>query len=220
LHRPDHYPSLFVPLLGGLLVALLAWGFIEISDEVLDGDTHQFDLMLLHAAQGLRATHSGLTVVMRDFSGLGSAAVLTLFTSMTVGYLLLTSKRLMALLVAAAVISGALGIRWLKLGFGRARPDPEFAELVAPGLSFPSGHAGLSAIVFLTLGALLASTRIQAIERVYILGTAALMTVLVGISRIALGVHWATDVLAGWAFGAGWALGWVLLARWLSRPRR
>ena len=220
LARPDHFPSLVVPLLGGLAVALLAWGFIELSDEVLDGDTRQFDLMLLRAAEALRATYSGLTVVMRDFSGLGSAAVLTLFTSVTVGYLLLTSKRLMALLVAAAVISGALGIRWLKLGFGRARPASEFAELVAPSLSFPSGHAGISAIVFLTLGALLASTRIQALERAYILSTAALMTVLVGVSRIALGVHWATDVLAGWAFGAAWALVWLLLARRLTSPPR
>jgi undecaprenyl-diphosphatase len=89
---------------------------------------------------------------------------------------------------------------------------------VAPGLSFPSGHAGISAIVFLTLGALLASTRSRAVERSYILGTATLMTVLVGLSRIALGVHWATDVLAGWAFGAVWALIWLMLARRLSGP--
>jgi undecaprenyl-diphosphatase len=200
-------------LLGGLLLALLGWGFIEISGEMLEGDTRPFDLMLLRAAQALRTTQPWLTSVMRDFSGLGSAAVMTLFTSVTVGYLLLTSKRAMALLVAAAVVTGALCIRWLKLGFDRARPGVEFADLVAPSLSFPSGHAGVSAIVFLTLGALLASTRIRSVERSYILCTAALMTLLVGISRIALGVHWAADVLAGWAFGAAWALLWLLLAR-------
>lgn len=208
--------SLHLPLLGGLLLALLGWGFIEISGEMLEGDTHAVDLKFLRAAQSLRATQPWLTGVMRDFSSLGSAAVMTLFTSVTVGYLLLTSKRAMALLVAAAVITGALGIAWLKLGFGRARPSAEFAELIASGLSFPSGHAGVSAIVFLTLGALLASTRIQAIERTYILGSAALMSLLVGMSRIALGVHWATDVLAGWAFGAAWALVWLLLVRRLT----
>jgi undecaprenyl-diphosphatase len=218
LARPDHSPALHWPLLGGLAAALLAWGFIEIGGEVLEGETRRFDLMILRAAQSLRASNAWVAVVMRDFSGLGSAAVMTLFTSVTVGYLLLTSKRAMALLLAAAVITGSLSIRWLKLGFGRARPAAEFAELVAPGLSFPSGHAGISAIVFLTLGALLASTRSRAVERSYILGTATLMTVLVGLSRIALGVHWATDVLAGWAFGAVWALIWLMLARRLSRP--
>lgn len=205
-------------MLGGLVLALLALVFIEISGEMLDSDTRHFDVMLLRAAQSLRTAQPWLTGVMRDFSGLGSAAVMTLFTSVTVGYLLLTSKRAMAFLVAAAGITGALGISWLKLGFGRARPDAQFAELVASGLSFPSGHAGISAIVFLTLGALLASTRIQAVERTYILCTAALMTVLVGLSRIALGVHWATDVLAGWAFGAAWALAWLMLARRVKTP--
>jgi undecaprenyl-diphosphatase len=135
----------------------------------------------------------------------------------TVGYLALVSARATALLVAAAVITGSVGVSWLKAGFGRVRPAADFAELIAPGLSFPSGHAGVSAIVFLTLGALLASTRSRAIERMYILAMASLMTLLVGLSRIALGVHWATDVLAGWAFGAAWAVIWVLLARRLNR---
>jgi undecaprenyl-diphosphatase len=64
---------------------------------------------------------------------------------------------------------------------------------------------------------LLASTRTRAIERTYILAMASLMTLLVGVSRIILGVHWATDVLAGWAFGAAWAMLWLLLARRFAR---
>jgi undecaprenyl-diphosphatase len=155
---------------------------------------------------------------MRDLSGLGSTAVLTLFTAGTVGYLALVSARATALLVATAVITGSLGVSWLKAGFGRLRPAADFAELVARGLSFPSGHAGLSAIVFLTLGALLASTRSRAIERMYILAMASLMTLLVGLSRIALGVHWATDVLAGWAFGAAWAMVWLPRSEVRSLP--
>jgi hypothetical protein len=138
---------------------------------------------------------------------------LTLFTAGTEGYLALVSARAAALRVATAVITGALGVSWLKAGFGRLRPAAGFAELFAPGLSFSSGHAGVSAIVFLTLGALLASTRSRAIERMYILAMASLMTLLVGLSRIALGVHWATDVSAGWAFGAAGAMVWLLLAR-------
>ena len=69
--------------------------------------------------------------------------------------------------------------------------------MVVPGLSFPSGHAGRSAIVILTLGALIAATRSRVVERSVNLGTAALMTALVGLSRVVLGVHWATDVLGG-----------------------
>jgi undecaprenyl-diphosphatase len=214
----DHIRSLALPLLGGLVVALLAWAFMLISGEMLEGDTHSFDMQLLQAAKSLRSAQPWVVGVMRDFSGLGSASVLTLFTSVTVVYLMLTRKHAMALLLVGAVISGSVGVNWLKLGFARLRPAAEFAELAAPGMSYPSGHAGNSAIVFLTLGALLASTRIRALERVYILGVAALMTTLVGISRIALGVHWATDVLAGWAFGAAWALAWLMLAHKVGAP--
>ena len=215
--RLDRYRSLFLPLLAGLGAALLAWAFVQLSSEMVEGDTRAFDMLLLQAAQSLRARQPWVADVMRDLSGLGSTAVLTLFTVVTVGYLALVSARTTALLVATAVITGSVGVSWLKSGFGRLRPAIDFADLVAPGLSFPSGHAGVSSIVFLTLGALLASTRRPAIEQMYILAMASLMTLLVGVSRVALGVHWATDVLAGWAFGAAWALVWLLLAQALSR---
>lgn len=215
--RLDQYRVLFLPLLAGLAVALLAWAFIQLGSEVLEGDTRAFDMQLLQSAQALRAEQPWLAEVMRDLSGLGSTVVLALFTAVTVGYLSLVSARTTAWLVAMAVMTGSMGVSWLKAGFGRLRPAADFAELVAPGLSFPSGHAGVSAIVFLTLGALLASTRSRVRERTYILATASLMTLLVGLSRVALGVHWATDVLAGWAFGAAWALAWLLIARRFAR---
>ena len=95
--------------------------------------------------------------------------------------------------------------------------DAALAEFSVPSLSFPSGHASMAAIVFLTLGALLASTRTSRIERVYLLSTAATFAVLIGLSRVLLGVHWATDVLGGWAFGAAWAMAWLLVARFAER---
>jgi undecaprenyl-diphosphatase len=180
---------------------------------MIDGDTRSFDMLLLKSAQSLRAGHPWVVEVMRDFSGLGSTAVLVLFTAVTAGYLALAGARTTALIVATAVVTGWVGVSWLKAGFGRVRPAADLAVLIAPGMSFPSGHASVSAIVFLTLGALLASTRSRTIERAYILAMASLMTLLVGLSRISLGVHWATDVLAGWAFGAAWALVWLMLAR-------
>jgi undecaprenyl-diphosphatase len=205
------------PLLAGLAASLFVWAFIEISIEMLEGDTSGFDMPILRAARSLRDANPWLTEVMRDLSGLGSISVLALFTMVAVGYLVLVGARLNALLVVAAVITGSAAVGLLKLVFGRSRPLAEFAQMAAPGMSFPSGHASISAIVFLTVAGLLAGTRSRVMERTYILAMATLMALLVGLSRIALGVHWATDVAAGWAFGAAWALAWVLLARSLSR---
>jgi undecaprenyl-diphosphatase len=205
------------PFLAGLAAALFVWTFIQISSEMVEGDTRAFDLAILRAAQSFRAGHTWVAEVMRDLSGLGSTAVLTLFTAVAVGYLAVIRARLIALLVMAAVITGSMGVSLLKSQFGRPRPGAEFAELLAPGMSFPSGHATISAIVFLTVAALIANTRSRAVEKSYILAMATLMALLVGLSRIALGVHWATDVVAGWAFGAAWALAWLLLARGLTR---
>jgi undecaprenyl-diphosphatase len=121
-------------------------------------------------------------------------------------------------LTAQAVGTGSIGVSLLKTYFGRPRPDARFAELVVSGMSFPSGHAANSTIVFLTIAALLASNRTRVIERLYILAVASLLAVFVGLSRIALGVHWATDVAAGWALGACWAIAWLLVVRRLNRP--
>ena len=212
------HPAVYRLLIVGLLAALLTWAFILISSEMMEGDTRAFDITILHAAQSLRLGHPWLAEVMRDLSGLGSTTVLTLFTVVAVGYLAMIRARLTALLVVAAVVTGSVGVSLLKAHFGRPRPDAGFAELIALGLSFPSGHAAMSAIVFLTVAALLANTRTRAIEHTYILAMATLMALLVGLSRIALGVHWATDVAAGWAVGAAWALAWLVFARRLSQP--
>ena len=201
----------------GLAVVVSTLAFVLLAGEVAEGDTRAFDLALLHAAQSLQATHPGVFETMRDFSGLGSTVVLTLLTTITVGYLALVSMRTSALLVAASILSGALCVKAFKVAFGRARPDTAYAELVTTTLSFPSGHATMAAVVFLTLGALVANTRTRWVERLYILGAAALIALLVGTSRVALGVHWATDVLAGWAFGSAWAIAWLLWAGFLSQ---
>lgn len=208
---------MYGPLLAGLVAALLIWVFIAISSEMVEGDTGGFDLAIWRAARTLGVAHPWLAEIMRDLSGLGSAAVLTLFTLVAVGYLLVVAERRTALLMVAAVTTGSLVVSLLKSHFGRLRPETDFAAWVADGMSFPSGHATNSAIVFLTVGALLASSRSRAIEQTYIVAAATLMFLLVGMSRIALGFHWATDVAAGWAFGAGWALAWLLFARSFSR---
>lgn len=219
-NQSGSYRLLIRPLIAGLLAALSAWIFIRTSEEMLEGDTGAFDMTVLRIAQALRSRHPWVAEVMQDLSGLGSVTVLTLFSVIAVAYLGIVRSRLAALLVAAAILTGSLGVDLLKNGFGRSRPDVAFAQLVAPGLSFPSGHAAMSAIVFLTIGALLAGTRSRTLEQMYILGVASLMAVLVGISRVVLGVHWATDVLAGWAIGTAWALIWLLALRRLAQTSR
>lgn len=212
--------DLLVPLLIGFVAVLLGLLFLKIGGEATAGGTRIFDLSLLQLAQSLRATYPWLAEVMRDLSGLGSTIVLTLFSLATLGYLILVRAKTAALLLVVSVISGTLVVNLFKAGFGRLRPEAAYAELMASGLSFPSGHSSMSAIVYLTLGALVASTHQRWAERVYILLAASLMTLLIGLSRIALGVHWATDVLGGWALGVAWAMVWLVLAHQLTRLMR
>jgi undecaprenyl-diphosphatase len=209
----DPFRSLRRPLFVGSFVAAMVFLFLKLGSEVVEGETQGFDQHILQFAQTLRAQYPTLAEIMRDLTGLGSVAVLTLFTVITVVYLALFGSKRMAALVAVSMISGTALVSLFKSFFGRARPDLAFAELSASGLSFPSGHASMSAIAFLTIGALLAATRQRARERFYILLVAGLITLLVGLSRIALGVHWATDVIGGWAFGSAWAVVWLQVAR-------
>ena len=101
----------------------------------------------------------------------------------------------------------------LKALFDRPRPTscPTWCEVSSS--SFPSGHSMNSAIVYLTLGALLARLVRPVAMKLYILAVALLVSFLVGISRVYLGVHYPSDVLAGWSLGLSWAVLW-----WLHRP--
>jgi undecaprenyl-diphosphatase len=205
-----------------LMIAALLLAFGLLAEEVIEGDTLPFDrqLMLALREAGNPSIPIGppwLPDAARDISALGSTIVLGILLLAVVGYLLLVRRRAAAWLMLGAVLSGVALNSLLKLGFARPRPD-----LVAPLVrvvtaSFPSGHATLSAITYLTLGALLARTHSQISLRIYFMTLAALLTVLVGLSRIYLGVHYPTDVLAGWCIGTAWAMGCWVLMTWLQR---
>ena len=205
-----------------LLVAVSLWLFAEIADEVLEDETHAFDQAVLLALRtpGDPSNPWGpawLEEVCFDFTALGSAWVLTFLTLAVVGFLLLQSQRRMAVLVVIAAGGAMLLSFTLKRGFDRPRPDLVPHSVMVQSPSFPSGHAVVSAAVYLTLGALLARVQPQRRLKLYILMLAVGVTIIVGFSRVYLGVHWPTDVLAGWAIGAAWALLCWLVAFWLQQ---
>ncbi len=194
-------------------------GFAGLAREMMEAETQHWDTAALHLAQQWRATHPLVEAVMRELSSLGSTPMMTLFTVLAAAYLCCVGRPARAAAVTLAMTSGALAVTALKATFGRARPDPAFAALVQDGLSFPSGHASMSALFYLTVGVLVAQRHERLRVRAFLMAVAAFMTVLVGVTRVMLGVHWASDVLAGWAFGTGWAALWFCIASHLRDAR-
>ena len=212
-----------LPVLLALFAILGAlWGFAELAEEVMEGDTHEVDQALLLSMRNPADLTDPIgpgwvEEIGRDLTALGGNAILTLLTIAVVGYLLLDGKRRMAVVLIVATL-GALGVSTLlKNTIDRERPDlvPHHTRVYTA--SFPSGHSMLAASTFLTMGALLARVQRRKRMKAYILLVAITATLLVGLSRVYLGVHWPTDVLAGWTAGAAWALSCWLLARWLQR---
>lgn len=208
-----------VPLILLVLIAGGVWAFIELADEVSEGETKALDRAVLLALREPADLSdpvgpSWMEEAGRDFTALGSMVVLSLLTLTICGFLLLDGKKRVALLVLAAVAGGILGSHLLKSVFQRPRPDVVPHRAVVSSASFPSGHSMQAAATYLTLGVLLARVQKRRRLKVYILALAAFLTFLVGLSRVYLGVHWPTDVLAGWTAGGAWAvLCWAVALR-------
>lgn len=207
------------------VVAALIFVFGKLAGAVLDGDTRSFDEFVLRVLRNPAdlADPIGpawLESVVRDITSLGSFSVLTIVTLSVVGYLLIDGKRAAAAFVLFAILGGAVLSELLKQIFARPRPELVAHLVDVHTASFPSGHAMSSAVTFLTLGALLSRVQSRRRLKIYLLSLAIFLTLLVGASRVYLGVHWPTDVLAGWCAGAAWAMGCWLLATWLQSRGR
>jgi len=217
-----------------LLVSLLLIGaglfvFFKLASEVAEGDTMALDRSIL---AGLRSPANPaipigpkwLPEAMTDLTAFGSTTGLLFVCAAVIVYLLLARKLRTAAFVLAATTGGmALG-GLLKLIYSRPRPAlvPHLVDVTSS--SFPSGHATDSALVYLTLATLLARAVPDRVLRIYLIGLAMVLTLLIGASRVYLGVHWPSDVVAGWALGAAWALASSLLysrigAQARERPR-
>jgi undecaprenyl-diphosphatase len=206
------------------LIGLGVWGFVELADQILGGNTHAFDRAVLIALRNPADLNDPLgplwmEEMVRDFSAMGGMGLISFFSLAWIGFLALQRKFRAALFLAATVFGGIGLSLILKAGFDRPRP-----EFVSHGTevftsAFPSGHSMLAAIVYLSLGAVLARFFSGRRLKAYVFLVAVVLTVLVGFSRVYLGVHWPTDVVGGWLAGSFWALLLWFVARALQRRR-
>jgi len=209
-------------LITGVVICLLLWGFFALASEVMDGDTKALDTRILVALR--KADDPSRPIgpawvenVLLDLTALGGPTVLTLVVGAVAGFLALQTRYRTALVVLLTAASGELANTVMKNIFLRERPDvvPHLRDVSST--SFPSGHAMESAIIYLTLGAMLMRIAERRATKLYCIGMAVLVTLLVGISRVYLGVHYPTDVIAGWMFGFFWASICWLIARRFER---
>lgn len=226
-----------------MLIILIAggfWGFIELAETATTHTNHHVDTTILlwfRSPEDLSDPigPTWFEEAARDITALGSVTVLSLATLSAVGLMFIQGQHRAAVFLATAVVGGVLISFSLKELIDRPRPTlvPHGTRVYSQ--SFPSGHASMSAVAFLTIGALV--TRSQTAKqqklssqsarrashlratRWYIMGIAVVLALLVGTSRVYLGVHWPSDVLAGWILGAAWAaICWLLFRRWQQTP--
>ena len=207
------HPLVMLLSLSGAIV------FGHVVEEMMEGDTSASDNAVLLALRvpGHLATPIGPPWLLQsaiDISALGGFTFIWLFTAAAAGFFALTRRWRTLAIFLGAIVGASVLDTVLKLSFHRARPEivPHLTQV--DNASFPSGHAMISAATYLTLGALLASSQSSRGARLYVLGLSVVITVLIGLSRLYLGVHWPSDVMAGWSAGAAWALlFWIVAAK-------
>lgn len=206
-------------LLVGLGACVLLFAFISLAGEVMKGDTQALDAKILRALRSADdpakpAGPEWIEFALLDLTALGGPTILGLVVCAVVGFLLLQTRYRTALAILVTSLSGELVDGVMKQAFMRPRPTivPHLREVVST--SFPSGHAMDSAIIYLTLGAMLMRVAERRLTKLYCLAVALVLTFLVGASRVYLGVHYPTDVVGGWILGFVWAsLCWLVAER-------
>ncbi|WP_395652181.1 phosphatase PAP2 family protein [Brevundimonas sp.] len=225
--RAMHLARTEFAALGALLI--IAFGvmtFVEVADDMTEADGQAFDQMVLSALRPF-ADDPGrpwgpwwLKEAAADLTSLGGISVLTLFAAIVIVFLISQRKRLSALLLVLGLIGGVALSEGLKAFFERARPPAVYQATETLNASFPSGHALLSAVFYLSLGVMLTRAFPEKHFKAYVLGVAILITLLVGLTRIYLGAHWASDVFAGWSVGAAWAMALWLVSYAVERRQK
>lgn len=212
-------------LIGLALAAGALWSFLNIADEMAEGETDALDrrlILVLRNPADLNDPIGPRTIeeAVRDMTALGGTTLIVVVTALAIAAFAFHKKYKHALVMAGAVLLGWLSSDAGKFIYDRPRPDlVSHGSYVYSG-SFPSGHSTLAAATYLTLAMLVASLESRRRSKALAYGLAGLVLLAVGFSRVYLGVHWPSDVVAGWCLGATWALaGWLTL-RLLHAPTR
>lgn len=210
-------------LLIWLACAGAIWGFFNIAGEVMEGDADIVDqqlLLMLRRPSDLSDPIGPPWVeeALRDITALGGFTFLTIAAIVAVLLFSFHGKRRQAWILAGTVLAAQVSSEVLKSFYDRPRPSLVPHHSYVYSQSFPSGRSALAAAVFLTLATLIASVEKRPSSKILIYVLAVVITIGVGFSRVYLGVHWPSDVLAGWSLGATWAFGaWIVLAWMRSR---
>lgn len=215
--RPGWERFVHIAAAGAFLVSAAV--FVELADDAPEGDYLPVETRIMQAMRegGAPLGPPGTAAVVRDITALGSAVVLIILTLLILGFLWMSGRVRIAALIAVATAGGQGLNLGLKNAFERQRPDTALHLVEVSSTSFPSGHSMASSIFYLTMGVLLARTATRRREKTYFVAAAILVTFLIGFSRVYLGVHYPTDVLAGWSAGTAWALLCWFVADWLGR---
>ncbi len=216
-----HPPWLYYAA-GALALAVLAMALLGAT--IARGHQFAFDraiMLAMREPENMRVPEgpAWLKQVMVDVTALGGETVLTLIVIVTAGFLALRRHWLTFALVLGGTISGSWAVNLIKSVVGRPRPALIDHLVEVWSASFPSGHAANSAIIYLTVTLLLMQIVESRTARWYMIAVATALVTMIGVSRVYLGVHWPSDVLAGWGFGTLWALGWWALGGWLRLKR-
>ena len=216
--------SEFVFLLTLLAVCASVWLFLGIAHEVGESDHQAMEERWMLA---LRNPHNlaqpagpwWLAEMARDVSALGGATVVIILSLLMSGYLLLQRRWRRVMLLVVTIAGGHALSHGLKATYARERPSIVPHLMQVSSASFPSGHSLSSSVVYLTIGALLAQASSRRREKLFFIAAAFSLTFLIGLSRVFLGVHYPSDVLAGWSAGTAWALVCWLAAEWMRKRR-
>jgi undecaprenyl-diphosphatase len=208
-HRPERQVLLALMLIAGALLMVLL--FVPGLDRAV---------LLAFRTGTDPAGPLWVEELARDITALGSFGVLALLITASVLFLFIARQKADAWTMLAATVGGIVVVLLLKGALGRSRPDELFRSVYVSTASFPSGHTLMSTVTYLTLGAFMARELRSRTLKTYVVVLALVVSTLVGISRIYLGVHWPSDVFAGWSFGAAWALLCWTAAERAKKPER
>lgn len=211
-------------LLAGLAIMVAIWGFLALTGEVREQETTLFDRTVLLAFRtpadlGTPIGPRWLQESGRDVTALGGFTALTLIAVLAIAMLLMHGRKIQALIFGSAVILAQVAAEAVKHVVNRPRPELVAHHDLVYSSSFPSGHAVMAPVVYLTLAAIVAAGDRRRPVKVTLLLSAAVLVIAIGVSRVYLGVHWPTDVLAGWTMGAAIALAASIILH-LRAPKR